>query len=67
MASCTFHITVQDPVSYIQSTEWINTIVSKRSDENYIPVRMFQTDSYSLLWVSKATQQFTSEYQLPGF
>ena len=29
LGSCTFRITVQDPVSYIQSTEWNSTSVSK--------------------------------------
>jgi len=29
LASCTFQITEQDPVSYVQSTEWNSTSVSK--------------------------------------
>ena len=32
LASCMFQITVQDPVSHIQSTECNNTTVSKRSE-----------------------------------
>jgi len=34
LASCTFQIIIQDPVSYVQSTEWNSTSVSKRSDRN---------------------------------
>ena len=32
LASCTFKITVQDPVSYVQSTEWDSTSISKPPD-----------------------------------
>ena len=34
LASRTFQITVQDPVSYIESTEWNSTTVSKWCDLN---------------------------------
>ena len=52
LASCTFQIIVQDPVSYIQCIEWNNTRVSKRSD--HIPVRMLRSESYSLLRVPRS-------------
>ena len=32
LASCTFQMIVQDPVSYIQSIEWNRITVSERSD-----------------------------------
>ena len=45
-----FQLTLQDPVSYVESTAWNSTSVSKRSDKN-IPVRMLRSESYSLLRV----------------
>ena len=54
LASRTCQITVKDPVSYIQSTEWNSTNVSKRSDKKCIPVRMLRSESYSLLRVSRS-------------
>ena len=75
LASCTFLITVQDPVSYIQSTEWNNTSISKRSDRN-ICIYIYQWEWPDLspihFWgCRKAIQQWTeidpSEHQLPGY
>jgi len=50
LASCTFQITVQDPVSYL-CIEWNSTTVSKGI---YIPVKMLRSESYSLLRVQKS-------------
>jgi len=48
LASCTFQITVQHPVSYVQSTEWNSATVSKRSDSKIctsenVPIRVLFT------------------------
>ena len=66
LASCTFQITVQDSVSYVQSTEWKNINVSKRSDRKYIPVRMFRSESYSLLRVPKRHTALRLWNELPN-
>ena len=50
LSTCTFQITIQYPVSYIQCIEWNSSNVSKRSD------RKIYTREHAPIWV-----QFTFE------
>ena len=53
LASCMFQITVQDPVSYIQCTEWNGTTVFKRFGRKIYTSRMLPSESYSPLRIPK--------------
>jgi len=58
LASCTFQIIIQDPVSYLQSTEWNSTIVSKRSDRN------IYTSENAPIWVLVTFEGIKKPYSI---